>query len=240
MGIKLIAVPRSMTGRYQPLDRSCFGPLKKISEALWDRRCAEEPNLSWSHAQGAPLLEEAWPMLSAHAVVAGWDFIGDALVEPSPEDSGSDASDDRDFRVSEGENAGWCAHGSAWERRVALTRVRGTWGLAPPEEVRPDLHELSCEIDDEEGFLAKDEARLGARRRTRGRGTTRAPRRGALGTARGRANSRGRGTTRARGVGGGEDWMGVGAGVTGQEATSQSGVGWESVWRPVADVLPDG
>jgi hypothetical protein len=139
--------------------------------------------------------------------------------------------------VSEGEGASECSEPPsegmvcARERRVALARARGSRGLTRPEEVGPDLHELSCEVDDEDGFLAEEEARLGARRRTRGRGKGTAPHRGSLARGRGRANSRGRGTTRAPGGGDGGDLMGVGAGVGGQEAPLQPGRRWGCVWR---------
>jgi hypothetical protein len=32
--VELIKVPRGMTGELQPLDRSCFGPLKMMSQQL--------------------------------------------------------------------------------------------------------------------------------------------------------------------------------------------------------------
>jgi hypothetical protein len=35
--VELIEVPRGMTDELQPLDRSCFGPLKMKSEQLWDQ-----------------------------------------------------------------------------------------------------------------------------------------------------------------------------------------------------------
>jgi hypothetical protein len=48
LGIELIPVPKGMTGEYQPLDRSCFGPLKMMSQKAWSDRV------------GARLPEEVW------------------------------------------------------------------------------------------------------------------------------------------------------------------------------------
>jgi hypothetical protein len=38
-----------MTGELQPLDRSCFGPLKMMSQQLWDEEIEAHPELAWSH-----------------------------------------------------------------------------------------------------------------------------------------------------------------------------------------------
>jgi hypothetical protein len=43
--IELIAMPSGMTGECQPLDRGCFGPLKKMSQAAWDTRAASHPKM---------------------------------------------------------------------------------------------------------------------------------------------------------------------------------------------------
>jgi hypothetical protein len=43
MAVEFIPVPKGMTGQFQPVDRSCFEPLKNLSEPLWHRRYAEEP-----------------------------------------------------------------------------------------------------------------------------------------------------------------------------------------------------
>jgi hypothetical protein len=45
LGIRIILVPEGMTGPFQPLDRAGFGALKHISQALWDRRSAQNPFL---------------------------------------------------------------------------------------------------------------------------------------------------------------------------------------------------
>jgi hypothetical protein len=34
MAVEFFSVPKGMTGQFQPLDRSCFGSLKWLSEAL--------------------------------------------------------------------------------------------------------------------------------------------------------------------------------------------------------------
>jgi hypothetical protein len=177
MEVELIEVPRGMTGRFQPLDRSCFGPLKKMSEALCDRRNAEQPGLHWSHAEGARLLEQVWPMLTGHTVVAGWNFLGDAIVEATPEDSGCEDPENGEFRVSDdwSDCADPPSDGAlrALQQRLAVARALRTRNLAPPPEIGPDFHELSWHIDDEEGFLAEEEARGGAPPMARARGRVR-------------------------------------------------------------------
>jgi hypothetical protein len=74
LGVELIPVPKGMTGEFQPLDRSCFGPLKKMSQRAWDSRAAAEPDLIWNHCQAARLLEEVWPLLKRSTIKRGWDF----------------------------------------------------------------------------------------------------------------------------------------------------------------------
>jgi hypothetical protein len=43
LDIEIIPVRAGLTGEYQPLDRSCFGPLKKMSQALWVQNVAVNP-----------------------------------------------------------------------------------------------------------------------------------------------------------------------------------------------------
>jgi hypothetical protein len=73
LGIEFIPVPRGMTGEFQPLDRSCLGPVKKMSQTAWDARAAADPDLKWDHREGARLWEEVWPRLSRAAVLRGWN-----------------------------------------------------------------------------------------------------------------------------------------------------------------------
>jgi hypothetical protein len=56
--IEIIPVPVGLTGEYQRLDRSRFGPLKKMSQALWDQKSYVNPGQQWNHAEGAKLFEE--------------------------------------------------------------------------------------------------------------------------------------------------------------------------------------
>jgi hypothetical protein len=116
-------------------------------------------------------------MLSPHTVVAGWRFIGDALVEPTPEDSGSsDDCENGDFRDSDAEAVSECGDPRSdgmirgWDRRLSLARRHGTRHLPALPQLEPDFHELSPDIDDEEGFLAAEQLRLAEARRTRWRG----------------------------------------------------------------------
>lgn len=198
-GVELIAVPRGMTGELQPLDLSCFGPLKKISGRLWDRESAREPDRRWSHAEGARLLEDAWPRLKESTVIAGWRFLysaeelAGAAAESGAisEDDDSDAGDDGEFREpdsdpeSEGCDPPSEGTRSACDRRVGLAHQRAARLLSRPDEVPISLHELSGAVDDEEGFLAAEAdasetggrgggARAGTRREAgRGRPATR-------------------------------------------------------------------
>jgi hypothetical protein len=59
LNIEIIPVPEGLTGDYQPLDRSGFGPLKKISQRLWDQQASREPHLQWTHREAAKILEVA-------------------------------------------------------------------------------------------------------------------------------------------------------------------------------------
>jgi hypothetical protein len=74
LGIEIIPVPEGLTGEFQPLDRSGFGPLKKISQALWDERAAHEPHLIWNHQEAAKILEMAWAQLPRRVLESAWDF----------------------------------------------------------------------------------------------------------------------------------------------------------------------
>jgi hypothetical protein len=77
--IELIFVPRGRTGEYQPLNRSCFGPVKSISRRLWDKRPAEK----WTREKAAELLEIAWSRVTRQTIQHGWAFQGTDSVETS-------------------------------------------------------------------------------------------------------------------------------------------------------------
>jgi hypothetical protein len=72
--IEIIPVPEGLTGEFQPLDRSGFGPLKKISQALWDERAARDPHLQWTHLEAAKILEVAWAQLPPPVLESAWRF----------------------------------------------------------------------------------------------------------------------------------------------------------------------
>jgi hypothetical protein len=74
LDIEIIPVPEGLTGEFQPLDRSGFGPLKKISQALWDERAARDPHLRWSHQEAAKILEVAWAQLPPRVLESAWRF----------------------------------------------------------------------------------------------------------------------------------------------------------------------
>jgi hypothetical protein len=90
LGIELIPVPKGLAGKWQPLDRRCFGPLKRLSQRLWGEKAARQPGLQWNHIEAARLLEEAWDELTMDTVLAAWDFSSGNDTEI--EDSGSDES----------------------------------------------------------------------------------------------------------------------------------------------------
>jgi hypothetical protein len=75
--IWLLPVPRGLTGEFQPLDRKCFGPLKRISQKLWDRLAAQNPKLHWNHK----LLEEAWASLRAEVIEHAFKYE-DRYLDP--------------------------------------------------------------------------------------------------------------------------------------------------------------
>jgi hypothetical protein len=45
LGIEMIPVSRGLTGEYQPLDRTCFDPLKKTSQRFWDEKARTDLEL---------------------------------------------------------------------------------------------------------------------------------------------------------------------------------------------------
>jgi hypothetical protein len=141
LGVQLIPVPRGMTGEYQPLDRSCFGPLKKMSQRAWDVRAASEPTLQWNHAEGTRLLEEVWPHLNRATILKGWDFtsetgdIGHWTEEAEGEETEGDDAD-QDFEsghsaLSESapsETTDWSVVREDCARRMNAARARGGSG----------------------------------------------------------------------------------------------------------------
>jgi hypothetical protein len=63
-----------LTGDYQPLDRSGFGPVKKICQRLWNQQASREPHLQWTHREAAKILEVAWAQLSVAVLESAWRF----------------------------------------------------------------------------------------------------------------------------------------------------------------------
>jgi hypothetical protein len=55
LGIELILFPRGQTGEHQPLDCSCFGPVRSMSRRLRNTK----PTDNWSHEKATELLEIA-------------------------------------------------------------------------------------------------------------------------------------------------------------------------------------
>jgi hypothetical protein len=95
LDIEVIPVPKGLTGQWQPLDRRCFGPLKRMSQFLWGQKSSLNPHMKWDHIEAAKLLEEAWDALKTSTVLSAWDF-GD----------GDDADEDDDsLDEEEGHNS---------------------------------------------------------------------------------------------------------------------------------------
>jgi hypothetical protein len=88
LGIRVIPVPKGLTGQWQPLDRRCFGPLKRISQALWKDVNARNPHMRWNHLEAARLLEQAWDSLKHEIVLSAWEFLGgdDPQVDDESDD----------------------------------------------------------------------------------------------------------------------------------------------------------
>jgi hypothetical protein len=100
LGIEFIPVPKEMTGEFRPLDRSCFGPVKKMSQGAWDARAAAQPNLRWHHREGVSRLEDVWPRVSRAAVLRGWDFQSEVARDSDEIEAKEDPDyqrDDPDF-----------------------------------------------------------------------------------------------------------------------------------------------
>jgi hypothetical protein len=185
LGVELIPVPKGMTGQYQPLDRSCFGPLKKMSQKGWDIRAAENPELKWDHREGARLLEEVWPRLTRATVLRGWQFQGgiseypvERRVDQEAEEGSSQGQDhddsDSDFesRSSEMSGSAPSEEADAPHRRLAWTRGRGVV-QDPVIEVRACLHDqptedprwAEIELGDAWGASIREDRRIRASQR---------------------------------------------------------------------------
>jgi hypothetical protein len=149
LGIELIPVPRGRTGQYQPLDRSCFGPLKKMSQRRWDEKTRAEPHMKWTHKRGAELLEESWAFLSRETIRHGWAFpeIVQSISAPDgfvgvPESSASD----EEYREGDSEESEPGSSGTWSSRFDRIERVRARAQLKredPVLEVQAYFHKLS-------------------------------------------------------------------------------------------------
>jgi hypothetical protein len=73
LGIEIIWVPRSGTGRYQPLDRRTFGAFKSKGKAKWRRCFNDHYGANCTREIAAELLPESWNELSDSGVTASWD-----------------------------------------------------------------------------------------------------------------------------------------------------------------------
>jgi hypothetical protein len=120
LDIEIIPVHAGLTGEYQPLDRSCFGPLKKMSESLWNKKASMNPGQRWNHAEGAKLFEATWARLSRDTVTKGWSWNEDT-VEESESESQSDDDTRRDPDFIEGENEATSDYG------MSEPSSSGTW-----------------------------------------------------------------------------------------------------------------
>jgi hypothetical protein len=158
LAIEIIPVPRGLTGEYQPLDRSCFGPLKKISERLWDEKTHAHPEIVWKHKEGAKLLEEAWGHLTRETVQKGWQFQEDHDVDQIPEpgresdDSEEEIDeeiDEHEYRPEAEEDEDEPASTGTWDARFhrnELARERAAQnGIADIVRVCASIHSQPCE-----------------------------------------------------------------------------------------------
>jgi hypothetical protein len=106
--IRLIPVPKGLTGKWQPLDRKCFGALKKTSQRIWREKVTRQPDLQWDHIEAARILEEAWAELTAATVLSAWAFIDGNEAEADDSESSEESeempsSDDADPNFSMGQ-----------------------------------------------------------------------------------------------------------------------------------------
>jgi hypothetical protein len=84
LAIEITPLPRGLTAGSQPLDRTCFGLLKRISERLWEEKTHTQPEIIPKHKEGAKPLEEMWGQLTREAVQHGWPSCKRMLSSKSP------------------------------------------------------------------------------------------------------------------------------------------------------------
>jgi hypothetical protein len=191
--IELIPVPRGMTGRLQPLDLGCFGPLKAESAALFDREAMADPQMVWCHVQAARLLEEVWIDLKPSTIRSGWSFCPSAIetesLQPESEEESeavtrSDADEDYRESATDPPSEPWepPSDGTLFDsnRRLELARQRVSRQVRRAmNEVPASFGDLPDVVDDEDAYLAEqarviEESRrrrsIRARGRRRGRG----------------------------------------------------------------------
>ena len=147
--IEMIQVPRGMTGLLQPLDRSVFGPLKKISERRWDEQSVQNPQKIWDHQDGAKLLEECWQDLKERTVRRGWKLDEQRPIKTNEEEeeraAETDAQDDELWRdeVGSDEDPPSDRTREARSERVRKARRRhAAWTRLPCEEVPASFHDM--------------------------------------------------------------------------------------------------
>jgi hypothetical protein len=105
LGIELHFVPDKQA--VPPLNRGGFGPLKRISQCLWDEKYSRNPEMRWNPAAAPELLEEAMTRLPTATLLALWDFAGterphaiSVLDERRSLSSYDNEDDDREFKPS--------------------------------------------------------------------------------------------------------------------------------------------
>jgi hypothetical protein len=146
--IEMISMARGLTGEYQPLDRSRFGPVKKMSQRFWDEKVRKNPDLKWTHEHGAKSLEESWSLLSRETIQHGWRFTADTDSASIPETyrSVNESSDsNEEYREAESDDTELGSMGT-WDRRferIDRMRARASQNrIDPVLEIHASLHDL--------------------------------------------------------------------------------------------------
>jgi hypothetical protein len=125
LGVQMIGVPKGMTNSLQPLDRSCFGPLKRMSEQRWDEETARHPEKEWSPAEGVKLLEETWQRATKHTIRKGWGFDGELMAEEEEESGDAEETAEEDEEPEEPKEDGpWRGESDRTDEEPPSDRIR--------------------------------------------------------------------------------------------------------------------
>ena len=79
LNITLHFIPAGQTDKYQPLDRTIFGPLKATARHLILKRLSENPEIKITKKDSVSDLIYSWEHLNNDNIVESWDIYDDPV-----------------------------------------------------------------------------------------------------------------------------------------------------------------